>query len=210
MTFFPLFTTTCFFLFPSIRPTQLYPEDQTARAHTTPVSLSRPVATGLARPLFHSFSCCCLQEPLCFPSTSHPTPSPSCQSCDTFANLPLTSFWTCLYAPECNFLVPSMLEWSGCLSSQQNPYFGGYHFGREVTASRCPLTFHHLSRCSADRAVSISPNHHRLCHLTRSDLTLLSLTSSLAWPRGALPPPATSSCPWPTPAAQFWVLHLSF
>ena len=140
-----------------------------AAAHT-PVSLSRPVAAGLARPLILSFSCCCLQEPLCFllplPAASLATHSPI---------FPPTSFWTCLYAPR----MPA--SWSpACWSESRLSELTAKHATLGVTilekviASRCPLTFHHLTRCYMDRAVSIFSNHHCLYHLTHSGLTHLS------------------------------------
>lgn len=46
-------------------PTHILKMPSTA-ARDSNVSLSRLAATELARPLIHFFSCCCLQEPLCF------------------------------------------------------------------------------------------------------------------------------------------------
>lgn len=91
--------------------------------------------------------------------------------------------------PECQLLGPQHAGVNpGCLSSQQNTLLWGYHFG-ESHCFQVPLTFHHLSRCSADRAVSISQTISRLCHLTQPLTPPPScLTSSLAT-RGALPPP---------------------
>lgn len=110
-----------------------------AAAHT-PVSLSRPVATGLARPLFHSFSCCCLQEPLCFPlnissySLSQlpvlrhiPQPFPQLLSGPAFM------------LPECQLLGPQHAGVNpGCLSSQQNTLLWGLPFWRKSLLPGAP------------------------------------------------------------------------
>ena len=111
---------------------------------------------------------------------------------------PSTSFWTCLYAPR----TPA--SWSpACWSETRLSEFTATHatFGvtilEKVIASRCPLTFHHLTRCYTDKAVSIFSNHHYPYHLTHWSHPPL-LTSSLAGPRASLPPAQASSCPWPT------------
>ena len=103
-----------------------------AAAHT-PVSLSRPVAAGLARPLILSFSCCCLQEPLCFPLNIS---SYSLSQLPVLRHIP-QSFPQLLSGPafmlpECQLRGPQHAGVNpGCLNSQQNTLLCGLPFWRK-------------------------------------------------------------------------------
>lgn len=174
MTFFPLFTTTCFYFHRFARPSS-YPEDSFRRCPHSSVSLQACCHWTGSAPLPLFLLLLSSGAPLLPPQHLILLPLPAASLATHSPTFPSTSFWTCLYAPR----MPASWSpacWSESRLSELTTKHAtlGVNILAKVTASRCPLTFHHLSRCSADRAVSISPNHHRLCHLTRSDLTLLS------------------------------------